>query len=94
MSHLSYTHDDFWRAIDQLARDNGYSTSGLAKAAKLDATSFNKSKRIYNGQPRWPSTESIAKVLTATDTSLTEFAKIVEDCKTERTKPSASPEPQ
>lgn len=54
------------------------STSGLAKLAGLDATSFNKSKRFTgDGRPRWPSTESLAKVLACTNTPLEHFAALV-----------------
>ena len=61
------THDSIWNAIDRLAHSFGYSTSGLAKKAGLDPTTFNKSKRIGpDGKPRWPSTESLALVLGAT----------------------------
>ncbi len=57
---------------------NGFSVSGLARAAGLDATSFNKSKRATpNGKPRWPTTESIAKCLDATRTSLDDFAGLL-----------------
>ena len=60
-------HADIWQAIDQLANEHGYSPSGLARRAGLDPTTFNKSKRIArDGRPRWPSTESIAKILEAT----------------------------
>ena len=48
--------------------------------AGLDATSFNKSKRVTGeGRPRWPSTESIAKALKATGTGLSDFMAMVED---------------
>ena len=68
------THDGVWTAIETVARNKGLSTSGLAKKAGLDATTFNVSKRITaDGKRRWPSTESIAKVLEATGTSLSEF---------------------
>jgi phage repressor protein C with HTH and peptisase S24 domain len=68
------THEDIWRAIDALASSRGFSPSGLARRAGLDATSFNPSKRIaINGKPRWPSTESLAKALAAADCSLGEF---------------------
>jgi phage repressor protein C with HTH and peptisase S24 domain len=61
------THARVWSAIDALARRYGLSASGLAKRAGLDPTSFNKSKRVTGeGRPRWPTTESIAKVLEAT----------------------------
>lgn len=69
-----FTHTGLWSAIDNLAESLGTSTSGLAKRAGLDATSFNKSKRIGpDGKPRWPSTESIARVLAAANMTLTEF---------------------
>jgi phage repressor protein C with HTH and peptisase S24 domain len=61
------THAQVWEAIDALAERNGLSASGLAKAAGLDPTTFNKSKRTGpDGRLRWPSTESISKVLQAT----------------------------
>jgi len=57
-------HEDIWRALDALAAEYGLSASGLAKKAGLDPTAFNPSKRIgADGRARWPSTESIAKVL-------------------------------
>ncbi len=74
-------HADLWRAIDRLAEKHGMSVSGLARRSGLDPTTFNKSKRITKeGKRSWPSTESIAKVLTATGDSLTEFvAQMGED---------------
>src|SRR6185437_7431178 len=54
------------------------SPSGLAKRAGLDPTSFNKSKRVTGeGRPRWPTTESIAKVLEATGASFEDFTALV-----------------
>lgn len=73
------THQKIWEAIDQLARDNSLSASGLAKKAGLDPTSFNKSKRrAADGKLRWPSTESLAKILSATKTSMREFIELIE----------------
>lgn len=67
-------HQDVWQAIDQLAADHSFSPSGLARRAGLDPTTFNKSKRVArDGRPRWPSTESIAKVLEATGATIGEF---------------------
>jgi len=67
-------HEDIWGAIDSLAARNGLSPSGLARRAGLDPTTFNKSKRYApDGRPRWPSTESIAKVLRATSSTIGEF---------------------
>jgi phage repressor protein C with HTH and peptisase S24 domain len=68
------THDRVWSAIDALAVRHGMSPSGLAKRAGLDPTTFNRSKRVGgDGRPRWPSTESIAKVLDATGEDLAGF---------------------
>ncbi len=67
-------HADVWRAIDRLAAKHGMSPSGLARRSGLDPTTFNKSKRITKeGKQRWPSTESVAKILNATGDSLAEF---------------------
>jgi phage repressor protein C with HTH and peptisase S24 domain len=74
------THPQIWRAIDALAARQGMSPSGLAKLAGLDPTTFNKSKRgAANGKLRWPSTESVAKVLSATGASLEDFVTLVSD---------------
>ena len=71
-------HDDIWRAIDALAAEHGLSASGLARKAGLDPTAFNPSKRVgADGRARWPSTESVAKILTATGTSIEAFAALV-----------------
>src|SRR5262249_30282363 len=77
-SHLRMlTHSQIWGAIDALASRNGLSPSGLAKLAGLDPTTFNKSKRASDGKLRWPSTESIAKALAATGSTLDEFVMLV-----------------
>lgn len=71
-------HSQIWRAIDALAARRGLSASGLARAAGLDPTTFNRSKRqAPDGKPRWPSTESISRALTAAETSWDEFAALV-----------------
>lgn len=73
-------HGDVWRAIDRLAAKYGMSPSGLARRAGLDPTTFNKSKRVTkDGKQRWPSTESLAKILDATGASLAEFVSQVGD---------------
>ena len=69
-----FSHDRIWAAIDALAERHRLSPSGLARRAGLDPTSFNKSKRLgTDGRQRWPSTESIAKVLDATGATIDEF---------------------
>ncbi len=61
------SHRAIWDGIDALARRHGLSVSALAKLAGLDATAFNVSKRISkDGRERWPSTESLSKILEAT----------------------------
>ena len=73
------SHDRIWAAIDRLAQRYGLTASGLARKAGLDATSFNRSKRVGpDGRRRWPSTESIAKVLDATGANLEDFMRLVD----------------
>jgi len=73
------THAQVWSAVDRLAARAGLSASGLARRAGLDPTTFNKSKRVTAaGRERWPSTESIAKALTATGTPLETFVALIE----------------
>ena len=69
------SHGEIWGAIDRLALKLSISPSRLARDAGLDATSFNKSKRITAaGKPRWPSTESISKVLRTVNMDFEDFA--------------------
>jgi len=71
-------HSQIWAAVDALAHKHGLSASGLAKAAGLDPTTFNRSKRLTpEGRERWPSTESVAKILLATGASLDDFVALV-----------------
>lgn len=68
------SHAGIWAAIDRLAAAHNMTPSGLAKRAGLDPTTFNRSKRTAGeGRPRWPSTESIAKILEATQTDISVF---------------------
>ncbi|GAK45570.1 putative phage repressor [Tepidicaulis marinus] len=77
MTH-GFSHSQIWLALDALAVQHGLTPSGLARTAGLDPTAFNKSKRVTsNGRPRWPSTESLAKVLAATDSTLDEFVQLI-----------------
>jgi phage repressor protein C with HTH and peptisase S24 domain len=73
-------HSEIWRAIDLLADQRGMSPSGLAKRAGLDPTTFNKSKRITkDGKLRWPSTESISKILQASGATIGEFISLLSE---------------
>ncbi|MBZ0218511.1 MAG: helix-turn-helix transcriptional regulator [Fimbriimonadaceae bacterium] len=68
------THKQIWLAIENLAARHDMTVSGLARRAGLDPTAFNKSKRVtVGGKERWPSTESISKILAATNASLDDF---------------------
>lgn len=73
------SHERVWAAIDALATRKRLSPSALARRAGLDPTTFNPSKRVAgDGRPRWPSTESLAKILEATGAQLSDFAQLVE----------------
>ncbi|XCD67077.1 helix-turn-helix transcriptional regulator [Candidatus Liberibacter asiaticus] len=67
----SFSHKKIWEAIDRMAERHNLTPSGLARKAGLDPTSFNKSKRFgIEGRNRWPSTESIFKILAATNETI------------------------
>ncbi len=67
-------HEKIWDAVDNLAKRNNLSPSGLAKKAGLDSTTFNKSKRIRpDGKHRFPSLDSIQKITEACNISFEEF---------------------
>lgn len=54
----------------------------MARQAGLDPTTFNKSKRTGgDGKPRWPSTESLSKVLNMLGVSFEDFAQMVQNNK-------------
>ncbi len=75
-----FTHAEVWRGIDRLAAHHGLTASGLARRAGLDPTAFNPSKRITKqAKPRWPSTESLAKILDATQTPFASFVAMMAD---------------
>ncbi len=77
---LMLKHSEIWRAVDLLAQQHGLSASGLARRAGLDPTTFNRSKRATrDGKLRWPSTESIAKILEATGASIGEFVSLISE---------------
>ena len=74
------THNQIWTALDRLAARAKLSPSGLAKKSGLDPTTFNKSKRITpEGRARWPSTESVAKALAATNTKVDTFMMLLSE---------------
>lgn len=74
------SHEQVWAAIDRLAERHSLSASGLAKRAGLDSTAFNRSKRhSADGRPRWPSTESLSKIMEATGASLADLLAATRD---------------
>ena len=74
-----FTSDQIWKAVDELAREHGLSASRLSIMAGLDPTALNKSKRVGSeGRPRWMSTETVAKILSVTNTSLGDFVRMVD----------------
>jgi phage repressor protein C with HTH and peptisase S24 domain len=74
------THAQVWSALDRLAERVGLSPSALAKKSGLDPTTFNRSKRVTaDGRERWPSTESIAKALAASNSSIDRFVQLIGD---------------
>lgn len=75
---MAIKNEDIWRGIDRLADFSGQSVSGMARKAGLDPTTFNPSKRLGpDGKQRWPTTESIAKILDATEVSIGQFASLM-----------------
>lgn len=83
---MPLSHPRLWKALDALARREGLTPSGLARRAGLDPTSFNPSKRHGPSsgrgdppRPRWPSTESLARVLETTGISLGDFAALADE---------------
>ena len=73
-----FTHKQVWNAIDTIAERYGFSASGLAKKSGLDPTSFNPSKRNGpDGRPRWPTMESIDRVLEASGATVEEFTDLL-----------------
>ena len=78
---MTLTHAQLWKAVDALAGRLETSPSGLARRAGLDPTSFNPSKRLSRDdppRPRWPSTESLAKVLEVAGLSFSQFAALAD----------------
>ncbi len=69
-------HESIWGALDNLAHDRHISVSRMAVLSDIDPTTFNKSKRtdVY-GRLRWPSTETLIKVLNTMGVSWNDFAK-------------------
>ncbi|MTI43050.1 phage repressor protein C with HTH and peptisase S24 domain [Roseibium hamelinense] len=82
------SHKQVWAAIDALAKRHGFSPSGLARRAGLDPTTFNPSKRFAaDGRPRWPSTESLSKILEVTGEGITDLMNGMRSAQRETAEP-------
>jgi phage repressor protein C with HTH and peptisase S24 domain len=82
------SHSRIWAAIDRLAARHGMTPSGLARRAGLDPTTFNRSKRTTaEGRQRWPSTESISKILEATGAEIDDFVLLLRSDRARRAVP-------
>lgn len=80
----------FWHTLDVLARERGFTPSALARAAGLDATALNPSRRVgANGAMRWPSLPTLLRVLEVLQVPLAVFARSVAG---ERLNPAAQAE--
>lgn len=67
-----------WHALDTLAQERGLTSSGLARAAGLDATAFNPSRRYTgNGVWRWPALPSLLRALDVLRVSLAQFEALI-----------------
>lgn len=76
---FAFSHAQTWGSIDLIATNNSISVSALARRAGLDATAFNKSKRISpQGRERWPSTETISKILHAVGMTVEQWVAIMQ----------------
>lgn len=77
---MNMKYENVWSAVDKLAKINGLSPSGLAKKAGLDSTTFNKSKRIRpDGKKRWPSLDSINKILEVCNMTFEQFYNLTNE---------------
>lgn len=68
-----------WDAIDRLAFEKGLTPSGLARAAGLDPTALNPSKRhMADGRVRLPRMETMLELLRAASMSWHDFASYLD----------------
>lgn len=75
------THRKVWSAIDKLAESRCLTLHGLTVVAGISQSCLNKHTRVINGRERWPSTETLSMIMTATDCSLNEMFKLIKKAK-------------
>ena len=74
-----FTHAQLWAAIDAIAEARGAIGFHSGEKAGLDTSALNLSKRVSpDGHMRWPSTESLSRILAAADMDLRALADIVD----------------
>ncbi|MBS0987904.1 helix-turn-helix transcriptional regulator [Acetobacter okinawensis] len=67
-----------WQVLDTLGRERGFTPSALARAAGLDATALNPSRRVVpGGGMRWPSLPTLLGILDVLQVPLAVFARHV-----------------
>lgn len=71
-------HSKLWSAIDTIADLNNITVSRLAILCGLDATAFNKSKRILATGERFSSSESLSRIKIITGLSWEELGRIID----------------
>jgi hypothetical protein len=77
-SHVRHQHAAIWAAIDDIAASRAMSPSRLSILSGCDPTAFNPSKRVKGEELRWPSMETIAKVLALAEITYAEFGALVD----------------
>lgn len=77
--HLKHQHAAVWAAIDEIARRREISASRLSIQIGGDSTAFNPSKRTKNGEFRWPSIETIARILILHQMTFAEFGLLIDN---------------
>lgn len=71
--------DDLWEVLDALALEQGLTPSGLARAAGLDPTTFNPSRRIGpQGEMRWMALPTLLRALDVLKISPANFIRRLE----------------
>jgi hypothetical protein len=71
------SQETFWGVFDEIAKRNGIALSAMSVQTGLDKTSLLPSKRHHNGEMRWPSTETLARVLNGMGMTERELAEIL-----------------
>lgn len=77
--HLRHQHAAVWAALEEIAERREVSMSRLAIQSGHDSTAFNKSKRDSAGGPRFPTMETVARVLALHQMTFEQFGALVDE---------------